>query len=115
MLDRQGESTTHREATPQAPEKTPGSIDGTKPGQKDPGTPRGNQSSTQPARNASAGAPPKSGGDEARGRGSDVDKWGDLPVHVRDVFRAQGGGDMPAAYRDWIDAYYRRMAKRSGS
>jgi hypothetical protein len=32
---------------------------------------------------------------------------------VRDVFRTQGGGDMPAKYRDWIDAYYRRMAKQN--
>jgi len=30
-------------------------------------------------------------------------------VHARDVFRTQGGGDLPARYRDWIDAYYQRL------
>lgn len=37
------------------------------------------------------------------------DRWGDLPVHVRELFRAQGGGDLPPRYRDWIDAYYKRL------
>lgn len=43
---------------------------------------------------------------------ADAERWGDLPVHVRDVFRAEGGGDMPPRYRDWIDAYYRKMHER---
>jgi hypothetical protein len=25
------------------------------------------------------------------------------------VFRTKGGADMPAQYRDWIEAYYRRL------
>jgi hypothetical protein len=40
------------------------------------------------------------------------DRWGDLPVHVRELFRAQGGGDLPPRYRDWIDSYYRRSNQR---
>jgi len=28
---------------------------------------------------------------------------------VRDLFRMEGGGDLPPRYRDWIDAYYRRL------
>jgi hypothetical protein len=38
-----------------------------------------------------------------------VDRWGDLPMHARDVFRTHGGADLPAYYRDWIDHYYRRL------
>ena len=41
--------------------------------------------------------------------GSDVEIWGNLPIHLRDIFRAEGQGDMPARYRDWIDSYYRRL------
>ncbi|MCY2960284.1 MAG: hypothetical protein NTY35_08960 [Planctomycetota bacterium] len=42
-----------------------------------------------------------------------IERWGDLPVQVREVFRNHGGGDFPPYYRDWIDQYYRRLnAKR---
>ncbi|MEZ5975525.1 MAG: hypothetical protein R3E96_11995 [Planctomycetota bacterium] len=37
------------------------------------------------------------------------ESWGNLPIHVRDIFRADGSGDMPARYRRWIDSYYRRL------
>jgi len=40
------------------------------------------------------------------------DRWGDLPVYARDVFRAQGGADLPVRYREWIDAYYKRLNRR---
>lgn len=39
--------------------------------------------------------------------------WGNLPVHVRDIFRADGGADMPARYRRWIDSYYRKLNQES--
>ena len=40
------------------------------------------------------------------------ERWGDLPEHVRDLFRTEGGRDMPPQYRDWIDGYYRRLNRR---
>lgn len=40
-----------------------------------------------------------------------ADRWGDLPLHVREVFRVEGASDIPPRYRDWIDAYYRRLNK----
>jgi hypothetical protein len=46
------------------------------------------------------------------GPGSDAEgaeRWGELPQRVREVFRSEGGRDMPARYREWIDAYYRRL------
>ena len=126
LLDRQGGTTTEREATPEGPESSSeeqgrkdsksGAKDAarenqTKNGQK----PSGNQSSKSPAENAAADPNGDAKSRDARGATADGDKWGDLPVHVRDVFRTQGGGDLPAQYRDWIDAYYRRMAKKAGS
>ena len=57
--------------------------------------------------------PPPTG--ESAGGTRTVDtseRWGDLPIHVRDLFRTEGGGDMPPQYRDWIDAYYRRLNQR---
>lgn len=54
-------------------------------------------------------------GGDALGAGSPgadgADRWGDLPVHARDVFRTQGGRDLPPRYRDAIDGYYRRLSK----
>ncbi len=117
-LDRQGDNSTQREATPQAPDKSPGenARDPQKQGQqKQSAKPDGNEAAKTAAKNNPANPPGASATDTPHPGASAVDKWGDLPVHVRDVFRAQGGGDMPAQYRDWIDAYYRRMAKRGGS
>ena len=125
LLDRQGGTTTQREATPDGPESSEeqarkesksASKDAArdnlaKNGQK----PAGNQSSKSPAENAAGDPNGDAKSRDARGATGDADKWGDLPVHVRDVFRTQGGGDMPAQYRDWIDAYDRRMAKKAGS
>jgi hypothetical protein len=39
----------------------------------------------------------------------DADRWGDLPPRVQEIFRNQGRDDLPVQYRDWIDAYYRRL------
>jgi len=117
-LDRQGENSTQREATPQAPDSAQAQKDREQQNQGQPkpsGNPKGNEASKTAAKNNPANPPGASPTDAPHAGASAVDKWGDLPVHVRDVFRAQGGGDMPAQYRDWIDAYYRRMAKRSGS
>ena len=106
--------------TPEAPSQ------GDQPGGKEPGgekpdsksrsgDPKGTKESDLPAQN-SGSSPPKPGSQgEPSATGTPVEKWGELPPHVRDVFRAQGGGDLPAPYRDWIDAYYRRLSKRSGS
>ena len=93
-------------------------------GEKDPGSepqdsqpkpdgePRGNQEDPEQSDPKQAGKPPgyetqdplqMTGGDE----------WGNLPIHVRELFRAEGGQRLPARYRDWIDSYYRRLNRRS--
>ncbi|MCY2960606.1 MAG: hypothetical protein NTY35_10615 [Planctomycetota bacterium] len=140
-MDRQGEQSTGRESTPSMPEqggekpkpgdgqpggeqKKPGSEKpGEKPGeksgegQKKPGE-QGRQPSDGPQ--ASKAEPQQQpGSDPARGsQGSGTqtsdarDRWGDLPMHAREVFRNEGGRDMPPLYREWIDAYYKRLNKK---
>ena len=44
--------------------------------------------------------------------GDDAEEWGMLPTRVREIFRNEGGDDLPVQYRDWIDAYYRRLNKQ---
>ncbi len=41
------------------------------------------------------------------------ESWGNLPIHVRDIFRADGSADMPARYRSWIDSYYRKLNREN--
>lgn len=43
----------------------------------------------------------------------DGGQWGDLPVHVRRVFQNGVGDDVPPRYRDWIDAYRKKLSTRA--
>ncbi len=70
--------------------------------------PKSNKESKEEPKNSLGVAPP-SGAKEQLSKMADGERWGDLPIQVRDVFRVEGGGDLPPRYRDWIDAYYRRM------
>ena len=60
--------------------------------------------------NQAAGAP-DSGDQLPFGHGDAAERWGELPLRVREVFRAEGGEEMPTRYRDWIDTYYRRLGQ----
>jgi hypothetical protein len=103
------EESTQRESTPEGPgqERPQGERpDGDQPNEgqrpQDGTAPPGDGQTRvgdQPLRD------PTGAGAEGGGDG----RWGDLPVHVRELFRAQGGADLPPHYRDWIDAYYRRL------
>lgn len=76
---------------------------------EDPSSNRDNPPVT-PEQNADA--PP--GADVGRPSGSeDAGEWGDLPVHVRRVFRNGVSDDVPPRYRDWIDAYHKKLSKRA--
>ncbi len=92
-------------------EKEPGQEpQGEKPGPD--GEPKGNQDDPDQVDPKRAGTPPN---DETQGplHATGGDEWGNLPVHVRELFRAEGGQRLPARYRDWIDSYYRRLNRRS--
>ena len=120
-LDKQGQQQTQREQTPDAPpdqasnEPKPGDEKPQpKPGEpgengEDPKDPR---ASNDPDPQNQPGNQPPQSDPHAPAIANGLDKWGDLPVHARDVFRTEGGGDLPPRYRDWIDSYYRRLNKR---
>jgi hypothetical protein len=127
QLDRRGEQSTEREQTPAKPEQeqsSPSPEPGEKPGGEKPQgekpgekpesgtTPKDNKGSKDDPKNT-PGPKPASGATEGPNRNAEgQERWGELPVHVRDVFRIEGGGDMPVQYRDWIDSYYRRLNKK---
>ena len=95
-----------KEKTPEKPGEKPGE----QAAHKQDGEPKSPEGSDAPPQNRETDQPPPEG--ETAGRIDAIDsteRWGDLPIHVRDLFRTEGGGDMPPQYRDWIDAYYRRL------
>lgn len=119
-LDGQGGTQGEREATPSQPERggeqggkedgqTPQSKPGSPPQGQEPG---GDQSSRDAGANREGRDPSKGATDRGQSGNDGADRWGDLPERAREVFRQQGGTAMPARYRDWIDAYYRRLAKK---
>lgn len=82
-----------------------------KPGDGKPNDPRDAVAPDDPENRDATSEPP----DAETGRVEVQDsseRWGDLPEHVRDLFRTEGGRDMPPQYRDWIDGYYRRLNRR---
>lgn len=76
------------------------------------GQPKGNQASPTEGQNQPGATPPGQATEVTRVDPSAQDRWGELPEHAREVFRMQGGGDLPPRYREWIDAYYKRLNKR---
>ena len=119
-LDQQPNSQGQREATPQVGEQ-PGEKpenQQSKPEQNQPNSP---QDGKQPDSPRESAAEPNNRDAESQPPGSETgrvqvtdtaERWGDLPVHVRDLFRSEGGREMPTEYRDWIDSYYRRLNRR---
>ena len=106
-----------KEQTPEMPGQEPQPSE--EPGGTDPeddpgkqGQPNSPRESSDDPRNEENQPPPE--GEKGGGSGSadSSERWGDLPIHVRDLFRTEGGGDLPPQYRDWIDAYYRRLNQR---
>lgn len=127
-MNRQGEQSTGRESTPSMPERGDGSPqpngrekggeaekpgpDGQKPGEEGRKPSNGPDASKADPHQA-PGSDPGRGAQGAPSSASDArDRWGDLPTHAREVFRNEGGRDMPPMYREWIDAYYRRLNKK---
>ena len=128
-----GQQTTRREQTPERPGEERGGEspeggeqpdgqqpDGQQPGEQQQNNPQGEQpsdsqavSNTDPSQRPGSEPPtdPTGAGVPEDPSG---DRWGDLPVHVQDVFRGEDAEEMPPRYREWIDAYYRRLNRRGG-
>jgi hypothetical protein len=120
---------TRRENTPETPGEEPSGQspeDGEQPNGEQPGneqqqpTPHGEQPTDgqDPANTDPSLRPGDKPPTDPTGAGSPndptSDRWGDLPVHVQDVFRGEDSEEMPPRYREWIDAYYRRLNRRGG-
>lgn len=108
------DGSTQREQTPQGPGGQR-SQSGHSPGEGEPQgdqpqgqEPRGGAEQPGDGQTRAGDRPLRDPTGSGAGEGGDG-RWGDLPVHVRELFRAQGGADLPPHYRDWIDAYYRRL------
>lgn len=81
--------------------------------QPKPASPEGPEESDETGQNQAS----DHGQQHPTGAGSQADqaeRWGELPVRVRETFRNQGGDDAPLYYRDWIDSYYRHLSKGDG-
>lgn len=76
------------------------------------GTPKGNQQDPAPTPAELATAPPADATAQPLMASTGREQWGNLPVHMQELFRAEGGDKVPARYRDWIDSYYRRLNDR---
>jgi hypothetical protein len=97
------------ERTPEAPK--PSGQQGDPESKEQPaggGDPKSPRESKDDPRNEKGGPPPALETSRAQQDRSN-EQWGDLPEKYRDLFRTEGGSELPAEYRDWIDAYYRRL------
>ncbi len=111
-LDQQQGSPQDREQTPERPQgdqQDPQQQESNRQQSNDPN--EGGEEPDQEPENREA-SPPAARATEPGATPFGQDQWGDLPEHVREVFRTEGQSDMPPQYRDWIEAYYRRLNTR---
>ena len=96
----------------QAPDKPQGSENepDSPPQGKDPKS--GKEQPSQPQSAQVGGPPPPDPTQDPLMVSSDREQWGNLPLRMRELFRAEGQGKIPARYRDWIESYYRRLNDR---
>jgi hypothetical protein len=107
-----------KEETPDGPQEQKGDEgkegeQGEKPKPAE-GQPQGAQADPPPTPNQGAGGPPTNPTQDPLQVGRSREQWGNLPIHMQELFRAEGGDHVPARYRDWIDNYYRRLNDRGG-
>ncbi len=101
---------TQGEKTPEAPKPDP--KQGEQPGQPKPEGEKPDDRGQNPPPGENRPSPPRvDEGGAGFASGDDADRWGNLPERVRNVFQNQITDDLPLQYRDWIDAYYRRLNK----
>lgn len=111
-LDQQQLQQSARENTPDKPGQKPGpKPEGQEPQSAQSGQPKSPREANTEPHQRPAGAPPGLATEKLNAEQA-TERWGDLPQHVRDLFRTEGGGDMPLQYRDWIDSYYRRLNQK---
>lgn len=101
-----------KEQTPDDPSQQPGEKPGEKPEQQqqvaDGEKPQGNKDHSEPSEKK-PGEVSEDPTQDPLMVSADREQWGNLPIHMQEMFRAEGGDEVPARYRDWIDSYYRRL------
>ena len=106
---------TRKEDTPQAPGQDGKDKDGKKPEKdresKDGGQPKSPLENPRSGENR-PGAPLPPGATQPTSPPDDAERWGDLPRRFEETFRNHGGRDVPPQYRDWIEAYYRKLSRK---
>lgn len=110
QMPQQGESPldSERDRGPQERESTPSEPSP----QPDPQPKNEPQSGQNPPHGENRpGSDPADRGSGTASTADDANRWGELPVRYREVFRNQGGAELPVQYREWIDAYHRRLSK----
>ena len=108
-----------RENTPEAPSQTPkdekdevAKKDEKPDGEPQQGDePKGDEKNPLTGQNTAGKAPEHEQGPPVPAT-LDAERWGELPARIRATFRRQGKDDLPVQYREWIDAYYRRLSQR---
>ena len=110
QMPQQGESPldSERDRGPQEREETP-SEPTPQPGHEPKDEPRPDQN--PPEGENRPGTDRADRGSGMASTADDANRWGELPVRYREVFRNQGGAELPVQYREWIDAYHRRLSK----
>lgn len=99
---------TQGEKTPEAPKPDPEKSE--QPEQEKQGGEKPDDRGQNPPPGENRPSPPRvDEGGSPFAPGNDADRWGNLPERVRQVFQNQITDDLPLQYRDWIDAYYRRL------
>ena len=106
---KQQRSGQRKEQTPEGPDQQGDRPDRSSQAE---GTPRGNRDNPPPTPKSDAAAPPDDPTQQPLQVSQDREQWGNLPIHMQELFRAEGGDKVPARYRDWIESYYRRLNDR---
>src|SRR5262245_12489051 len=100
---------TESEKTPEVPQGEKPKPQGTKPEPKPQGEKPDDKGKNPPAGQNVPALPRSDESGPPVAPGSDAERWGMLPERVQQVFNNQITDDMPLQYRDWIDAYYKRL------
>jgi len=99
---------TESEKTPEGPQDKP-KPEGMKPEPQPQGEKPDDRGKNPPAGQNVHALPRSDESGPPVAPGSDAERWGMLPERVQQVFNNQITDDMPLQYRDWIDAYYKRL------
>ena len=115
---REGESTPELPGQEQQPKPGEPQAGGEQQGGEEPQpgdgkTPKDGQAQSGEPENRANDDPEAGESGERSAQSLARERWGELPQNVRDVFRQEGGEELPTLYRGYIDAWYEKLNKRA--